>query len=77
MVLQNLAWSENFFWDGRSLTLEEQILITIIDSIEMDETWSNFLSEIKYDNNYRDLFTKLLGHLNLILPMQQKLWHSL
>ena len=26
MVLQNLAWSENFFWDGRSLTLEEQIL---------------------------------------------------
>ena len=63
MVLQNLAWSENFFWDGRSLTLEEQILVTILDSIEMDETWSNFLSEIRYDNNYRDLFYKAFGTL--------------
>ena len=29
----------------------------------MDETWSNFLSEIKYDNNYRDLFYKAFGTL--------------
>ena len=23
----NLAWSNDFFWDGRSLSLEEQILL--------------------------------------------------
>ena len=77
MVLQNLAWSENFFWDGRSLTLEEQILITITDSIEMDETWSNFLSEINMTTIIANFFIKLLEFLNLIQPMQQKLWHSL
>ena len=64
MVLQNLAWSESFFWDGRSLTLEEQILIPVLDSTEMDETWSNFLSEIEFDNNYRNLFYEAFGTLS-------------
>ena len=56
MVLQNLAWSKDFFWDGRAISLENQILVTILDSTEMDETWTNFLSEIRYDNNYRNMF---------------------
>jgi cytochrome c peroxidase len=64
MVLQNLAWSNDFFWDGRSSSLEEQILIPVLDSTEMDETWANFLSEIKYDNKYRELFFDAFGILN-------------
>ena len=42
MVLQNLAWSKDFFWDGRANSLENQILVTILDSTEMDETWLIF-----------------------------------
>jgi len=42
MVLQNLAWSKDFFWDGSFISLEKQILIPVLDSNEMDETWSNF-----------------------------------
>ena len=64
MVLQNLAWSNDFFWDGRLSSLEEQILIPVLDSTEMDETWENFLNEIKYDNKYRELFYKAFGILN-------------
>ena len=60
MVLQNLAWSKDFFWDGRAISLENQILVTILDSTEMDETWTNFLSEIRYDNNYRNMFFEAL-----------------
>ena len=30
----------------------------------MDETWENFLNEIKYDNRYRELFYKAFGILN-------------
>ena len=64
MVLQNLAWSNDFFWDGRALTLENQILVTISDSTEMDETWENFLNEIRYDNRYRELFYNAFGILS-------------
>jgi len=63
MVLQNLAWSKDFFWDGRAISLENQILVTILDSTEMDETWANFLSEIRYDNNYRNMFYEAFGTL--------------
>tara|TARA_Y100000813_G_scaffold198324_1_gene186090 strand:- start:1962 stop:3011 length:1050 start_codon:yes stop_codon:yes gene_type:complete len=63
MVLQNLAWSNDFFWDGSVITLEEQILLPVMDSTEMDESWSNFLKEIKFDNLYRELFYDAFGTL--------------
>ena len=63
MVLQNLAWSNDFFWDGSVITLEEQILLPVMDSTEMDESWSNFLNEIKFDNLYRELFYNAFGTL--------------
>jgi cytochrome c peroxidase len=56
MVLQNLAWANEFFWDGRAISLEEQVLMPVMDSTEMNETWSHFFQEIKYDNEYRQLF---------------------
>ena len=56
MVLQNLAWANNFFWDGRVLTLEEQIILPVMDSTEMDESWTHFFNEIKNDNFYSTLF---------------------
>ena len=64
MVLQNLAWAKDFFWDGRVLTLEEQILIPIMDSTEMDETWSNVMKKLKYDSKYNKMFYEAFGVKN-------------
>ena len=61
MVLQNLAWANDFFWDGRVLTLEEQVLSTVVKSTEMDENWTDFLNEIKYDTKYNQLFYEAFG----------------
>ena len=64
MVLQNLAWSNDFFWDGRALTLEEQVLSTVVKKTEMDEDWSNFFNDIKFDENYNKMFYEAFGVKN-------------
>ena len=63
MVLQNLAWVDEFLWDGAIHSLEEQILLPVMDSTEMDNTWSDFLNEVRYDNLYRELFYNAFGTL--------------
>jgi cytochrome c peroxidase len=64
MVLQNLAWSNDFFWDGSVISLEEQILLPVMDSTEMNETWANALSELKYDPSYNTMFFEAFGLKN-------------
>ncbi|WP_258540983.1 cytochrome-c peroxidase [Parvicella tangerina] len=61
MVLQNLAWSNDFFWDGRAVTLEEQVLMPVEDPIEMHESWSHFMNEIRDDETYKTLFFEAFG----------------
>ncbi len=57
MPLFNLTWNlENFFWDGRALTLEEQTQMPVEDVIELHETWENAINEIKADELYPELF---------------------
>ncbi len=61
MVLQNLAWSNDFFWDGRAVTLEEQVLMPVEDPIEMHESWSHFMDEIRDDEQYKTMFFEAFG----------------
>lgn len=61
MVLQNLGWEQRFFWDGRSATLEEQILEPVENVIEMHETWPNAVAELQADNGYVALFQEAFG----------------
>ena len=57
MPLFNLIWNTNqFFWDGRAITLEEQTQMPVEDPIEMHETWENAISEIKADELYPKMF---------------------
>jgi cytochrome c peroxidase len=37
-ALINRAWGTSFFWDGRTSTLEEQVLLPITNPVEMDMT---------------------------------------
>ncbi len=61
MALINLGWNQAFFWDGRAKTLEEQILMPVEDPIEMHETWTNAVSELKASVDYKNMFFKAFG----------------
>lgn len=61
MALVNLAWQEDFFWDGRDATLEEQILEPIVTPHEMDQTWEQAINKLKIDPTYNNQFYNAFG----------------
>jgi cytochrome c peroxidase len=61
MALENLAWKNSFFWDGRAKTLREQALQPIQNPTEMDETLSNAAAKISADKDYPRLFQNAFG----------------
>ena len=61
MALINLGWNEDFFWDGRAKSLEEQIIIPVTDPIEMHDTWMNVSSELQSSVEYRNMFFSAFG----------------
>ena len=61
MALINLGWDDSFFWDGRAITLEEQILMPVEDPIEMHDTWAGVVSELNASTNYKNMFFKAFG----------------
>ena len=61
MVVQNLGWEPRFFWDGRAMTLEDQALQPVENTIEMHETWPNAVSELQADQAYVALFAAAFG----------------
>jgi cytochrome c peroxidase len=56
MALINMGWQDFFFWDGRSKTLEQQILEPVPNPIEMHQSWSKAVSKLNSDMNYRNMF---------------------
>jgi cytochrome c peroxidase len=62
MALVNLAFNHNgFFWDGRSATLEEQVLIPVEDHVELNENWDNVTRKIREHEAYPRLFRAAFG----------------
>jgi cytochrome c peroxidase len=61
MALVNLGWQKFFFWDGRSSSLEEQILEPIPNPIEMHQSWKDAVTKLNNNVNYRNLFYKAFG----------------
>lgn len=61
MALINLGYQHFFFWDGRSKTLEEQILEPVPNPIEMHESWTNAILKLKDDANYNAMFFEAFG----------------
>lgn len=47
MPLFNLAWSQEFFWDGRAKTLREQVLMPIQDKHEMNERLDRVVEKLE------------------------------
>lgn len=61
MALINMAWNRDFFWDGRSPTLEIQVLEPVTNPIEMHEEWKDAIAKISAKNEYVELFDKAFG----------------
>jgi cytochrome c peroxidase len=56
MALFNLTWHTRFFWDGRTPSLREQILLPIQDPIEMHQTLPEAVRKIAETPKYKELF---------------------
>ncbi|MFK7757799.1 MAG: cytochrome-c peroxidase [Flavobacteriales bacterium] len=61
MPLFNLGWAQDYFWDGRALTLEEQILEPIPHPLEMNQSWPDAIAKLNEDNFYPNKFRDAFG----------------
>lgn len=63
MALINLAFNpfQRFFWDGRSKTLEDQVLHPVQDPLEMATNWTKVVSRLQADPIYPGMFKKAFG----------------
>ena len=58
MAIQNLAFFNQFFWDARAATLEEQALFPVPDPIEMHLAWPEGEQRLRRHTDYPRLFKK-------------------
>ncbi len=62
MSLLNIGFNYNgLFWDGRSLTLEEQALLPVEDPIELHNLWPDVIDKLQASDLYREKFRKAFG----------------
>jgi len=61
MTLLNLAWKNQFFWDGRATSLREQVLLPVQEHDEMDENLDNVAEKLSADPEYPPLFARAFG----------------
>lgn len=55
-ALQNLAWSENFMWDGGINHLEVQPISPLTNKVEMAESLEGIISKLKKRADYQKAF---------------------
>lgn len=58
-VLFNLAWNNNFHWDGEFSSLTDAIAQPINGHIEMGESFEGIINKIKDDKDYTERFKKV------------------
>ncbi|HAD97463.1 MAG TPA: cytochrome-c peroxidase [Cryomorphaceae bacterium] len=61
MPLFNLAWQQNFFWDGRVTSLEDQALLPVTDQLELDNSWETVVKRLEADSVYPAMFKAAFG----------------
>ncbi|MBK1826278.1 MbnP family protein [Haloferula rosea] len=61
MPLFNLAWKDDFFWDGRASSLRSQALVPIEDHLEMDNSIKKVIKKLEAAPDYPGQFAKAFG----------------
>ena len=59
--LHNLAFMEDFTWDGAATHLDTQPIIPITAEVEMNETVGNVLAKLQNDDRYPAMFRDAFG----------------
>ena len=64
--IQNMAFQNQFSWDGAAFHLDMFPIIPITNPVEMDETVTNILGKLRQDAAYRKLFSQAFedGQIN-------------
>lgn len=65
IALSNLAWQNEYRWDGSSLTIEDLTLAHITAMNEMAETMPSIISTLNADAKYPSLFAAAYGDANI------------
>ncbi|MEX2261347.1 MAG: cytochrome c peroxidase [Bryobacteraceae bacterium] len=58
-TLLNRAYGKAFFWDGRAATLEEQVVLPIVNEKEMDLTMDEAVTRVR--EGYGEAFQRVFG----------------
>ncbi|WP_192348529.1 cytochrome-c peroxidase [Algoriphagus sp. Y33] len=61
MPIMNLAWGDEFFWDGGVFDLDLAAINAITNPVEMDENLPNVLKKLREHPEYPELFKKAFG----------------
>lgn len=61
LPLFNLAWYQTLFWDGRAVSLEEQVFHPVRDHMEMNLRWPLAEARLRYSAFYREKFDAAFG----------------
>lgn len=61
MPLFNMAWMNEFFWNGRAKSREEQALKPVVNPLEMDLSWTEAVARLQGDSDYPFLFNLAFG----------------
>ena len=62
MTLFNVGYYNNFFWDGRSYSLEHQAMFPASDGLEMAGNLQNLTTKLKKYKAYEPLFKKAFNN---------------
>jgi len=65
MSLFNLAWYPAFFWDGKAVSIEEQVFHSVRAHNEMNLNWIIAVDRIKQSEFYRPKFTAAFGDVEI------------
>ncbi|MEQ9186934.1 MAG: cytochrome c peroxidase [Cryomorphaceae bacterium] len=61
MPILNLAWMNEFFWNGRAKSREEQALQPVTNPVEMNMTWREVEQRLSAHPEYPSLFEGAFG----------------
>ena len=75
MAIVNMGWAPSYFWDGRGLTLEDQILEPIPHPDEMNLPWSEAVARLQSDETsttYPEQFFDAFGTTDITPDLVSK-----
>lgn len=56
MAIMNLVYEEDFFWNGRSPSIEDQAIHPVENPVEMHEVWPRVIEKLERHSQYPNLF---------------------